>query len=202
MTLEARAETLDGGLRATFHDDGRKLSWREVATRWRSDAAFRDAFLDVLSGASSEAYFWETLPSSRATRDRPFEQVLLGAPALARVAPDPAPFAVPLAESRDVAVDAVHAFDNLGGDARLIVPARSGPMDAYPHLAAFARRAPAAQRHALWARVGAELEARWEASDAPVWVSTSGLGVAWVHVRLDARPKYYHHAPYRRPPAG
>jgi hypothetical protein len=34
-------------------------------------------------------------------------------------------------------------------------------------------------------------------SSAPLWLSTSGLGVAWLHVRLDERPKYYTHAPYR-----
>jgi len=37
-------------------------------------------------------------------------------------------------------------------------------------------------------------------SDRPLWVSTSGLGVAWLHVRLDARPKYYQYTPYREQP--
>ena len=32
----------------------------------------------------------------------------------------------------------------------------------------------------------------------PVWLSTAGLGVGWLHVRLDDRPKYYRHAPYVR----
>ena len=31
----------------------------------------------------------------------------------------------------------------------------------------------------------------------PHQVSTEGSGVSWVHVRLDAEPKYYHHSPYR-----
>jgi hypothetical protein len=35
-------------------------------------------------------------------------------------------------------------------------------------------------------------------SAKPVWLSTAGGGVAWLHVRLDDRPKYYAHAPYRR----
>ena len=30
-----------------------------------------------------------------------------------------------------------------------------------------------------------------------LWVSTSGLGVYWLHVRLDSYPKYYQHAPYK-----
>jgi hypothetical protein len=28
------------------------------------------------------------------------------------------------------------------------------------------------------------------------WISTSGLGVPWVHVRLDSYPKYYQYRPY------
>lgn len=34
----------------------------------------------------------------------------------------------------------------------------------------------------------------------PVWLSTAGMGVSWLHVRLDARPKYYGFAAYREPP--
>ncbi len=33
------------------------------------------------------------------------------------------------------------------------------------------------------------------------WVTAvlaAGLGVAWLHIRLDDRPKYYRHAPYAR----
>ena len=29
-----------------------------------------------------------------------------------------------------------------------------------------------------------------------VWMSTSGLGVYWLHVRLDSRPKYYQFAEF------
>ena len=43
---------------------------------------------------------------------------------------------------------------------------------------------------AIAARVGAE----------PVWLSTAGAGVPWLHVRLDDRPKYYGFGPYRQPP--
>ena len=34
-------------------------------------------------------------------------------------------------------------------------------------------------------------------NDKPTWLSTAGMGVAWLHVRLDQRPKYYAHRPYR-----
>ena len=31
----------------------------------------------------------------------------------------------------------------------------------------------------------------------PIWLSTAGMGVPWLHVRLDSRPKYYAFGPYR-----
>jgi len=93
------------------------------------------------------------------------------------------------------AASEVAVFANLGGDARLIAPCPRGEPRAYPHLAAFARHAPAAQQHALWARVGSELAAM--IGTRPLWLSTSGLGVPWLHVRIDRSPKYYTHAPYR-----
>jgi hypothetical protein len=33
-------------------------------------------------------------------------------------------------------------------------------------------------------------------SDTPTWLSTAGLGVIWLHLRLDSRPKYYSYRPY------
>src|SRR2546421_5679118 len=38
------------------------------------------------------------------------------------------------------------------------------------------------QRHALWEAVGAAMERRLSAK--PVWLSTAGAGVSWLHVRL------------------
>jgi len=60
------------------------------------------------------------------------------------------------------------------------------------------RNAPAPQVHALLQRLAREALARL--SDRPLWISTAGMGVYWLHVRLDSRPKYYRHAPYKTPP--
>jgi hypothetical protein len=92
----------------------------------------------------------------------------------------------------------VVTFDNLGGDAMLIAPCPGGERSNYSHLASFVATAPAPQQDALWQAVGRAMEKRIGAR--PLWVSTAGLGVAWLHVRLDDRPKYYRHAPYRHTP--
>jgi hypothetical protein len=183
-----------GGARFELREDGEPLTWNGVAARWRDDPTFREAFVDALASAPLEAFFWETVPCSGATCDRVFGQVLLDSPALARVRTEPGPFRRELAGAEgDVA-----AFDNLGGDARLVVPGPTDALEPYAHLAAFVRGAPRSQVHRLLERLGAELERRWSETEGPVWVSTSGLGVYWVHVRLDSRPKYVTHPPYRR----
>ena len=80
----------------------------------------------------------------------------------------------------------------------LVVPCPVGPHSAYGHVAAVVRSAPEEQKHALWACVGRAMGRR--VGKAPVWLSTAGAGVSWLHVRLDDRPKYYGHAPYRDRP--
>ena len=86
-------------------------------------------------------------------------------------------------------------FPNLGGDALLLAPCPTGPVKAYAHLAAFLRGAPEAQVLELWRVLGRHVEHR--VGKRLFWVSTSGLGVYWLHLRLDDIPKYYQHAPYR-----
>jgi hypothetical protein len=170
--------------------DGAAVSYAEVVEQWQKSRPFRVFFVALLAEPPYEAYFWETPPVTRATAARAFEFVLVDSPVLAALTPEPGGFAGHFTPS-----EAVATFANLGGDALLVTPAPQGPSAAYAHLAAFARQAPMPQQHALWQAVGAAVARRL--SSAPLWLSTSGLGVAWLHVRLDERPKYYTYAPYR-----
>lgn len=172
--------------------DGSPVQYRDVLRYWRDDEAFRSFFVSLLATASFPAYRWETPPVTTSTAAREFEFVLLDAPGLDR-APDPQAFAEQFrsAGGNQRAV----AFPNLGNDAVLVVPCPSGPAAAYVHLSAFVRHAPKAQVHDLWRVVAAAMEARL--GTAATWLSTAGMGVSWLHVRLDSRPKYYGFAPYR-----
>ena len=93
----------------------------------------------------------------------------------------------------------VATFANLGGDAVLVAPSPADGGDNYSHLASFVATAPASQQDALWKAVGEACNRR--IGTKPVWISTAGLGVGWLHVRLDDRPKYYRHTPYMSVPA-
>lgn len=190
----ARTEPLPGGrgLRFAIEVDTRPATVATVLTGWREDAGFRAWFNALLADVPYTEFRWETPAVTAATLARPFECVVLDAPGLAR-RPDPAAFA----DHFPGAVAGVAVFPNLGGDATLIAPCPLADSSAYGHLAAFVRLAPEAQRDALWRAVGEVMTRR--AGAEPIWLSTAGAGVPWLHVRLDDRPKYYGHAPYRRP---
>jgi hypothetical protein len=158
-------------------------SWPDVVHALRDDPAFRISFAERLRAVPYEAWFWECIRVS----DGPFECVALDAPELARQTADPSAFAEHL-------VAPINTFRSLGGDAVLISPSPTG---CYPHLAAFLRGAPADQIDAFLLAIG-EAIAQWSGPQPP-WVSTAGLGVPWLHARLDSRPKYFRHAPYRPP---
>lgn len=148
------------------------------------------------------AVFWETPPVSASTSGTTsFAFAVLPAPQLDGVAPDADTFRKHFACDGPEGV--VH-FTNIGKDAVLVSPCPvTPPTEAnYGHLAAFLRTAPKEQQTRLWAVVGEQLDRRLRevGNDVPVWTSTSGLGVYWLHVRLDSRPKYYQHQPFKKWP--
>jgi hypothetical protein len=190
-----QGEAFPGGIGCKYvvQLDQESATYADVLRGWRDDAAFRSLFNGWLAEAPFSAFRWETPPITLGTASRPFEFVLLDSPGLARM-PDPDAF---VGHFGGASKSGVVAFPNLGGDAVIVVPCPLAPDAAYGHLAAFVREAPEAQRDALWRVVGEEMTRRCGAR--PVWLSTAGAGVAWLHVRLDDRPKYYGFAPYREP---
>ncbi len=170
---------------------GQTLTRRGLLEALAEDASVRAFFDATLAARRFASFFWEMPPLSDATAERDAEMVIVEARALAAVRPDEHSFAAQFAAARPAPVT---AFTNLGADATLIVPTPISEPTAYGHLAAFCRMAPASQRDALWQLVGQT--ATRQQGPRPLWISTAGLGVAWLHVRLDARPKYYRHAPF------
>jgi hypothetical protein len=181
-------------MRATLLSGGTPLTMGAVLARWSDDGGFRAFWTCSLRDLPFAAYCWEMPPLTRAVLDRPFECVFVASPALAAVRADPRPFAQYLSRAEDAA--GAVTFDNLGRDALLVAPNPRAETAAYAHLAVFLRRAPADQAQAFWCSVALAVESRL--GDVPIWLSTAGLGVRWLHVRIDARPKYYRHAEYAR----
>jgi hypothetical protein len=179
-----------GARRYRLLRDAAALSCAEVLDLWRQDAVFRDYFIGLLADAPFAAYRWETPAATRSSGAHAFEFVLLDSPEL-EMPVDRQAFAGLFAAAGE---EPVIGFPSLGGDAFLIAPCPRAPAQVYGHLAAFLREGPQAQRHALWRAVGAAVQERL--AERPLWLSTAGGGVAWLHVRLDSRPKYYRFLPY------
>ena len=192
----AQSEELNSGEGVKFFIelDGKPATFANVLHGWQKEGAFRAMFNALLANSLFSAYKWETPCVTLDTLTQRFEFVLLNSPSLAR-RPNPDPFAAHFKKSPE---EEVVAFLNLSGDARLLVPRMKTSASAYGHLAAFVRTAPEVQQHALWQRVAEAMFQRVSAK--PVWLSTAGGGVSWLHVRLDDWPKYYGFDPYRHPP--
>lgn len=191
--FDFRLNVLYGGRIHKFYPfrDAEPLCYADVIPLWQFNEAFRSQFISTLAEVPFSAYRWETPAVATKTIHRAFEFVILDSPALART-PDPLSFAehfTPADSETGIAV-----FDNLGRDATLVAPFPHGSESAYGHLAVFTRQASVSQNHALWRMVGETMEGR--VSERPVWLSTAGDGVSWLHVRLDSRPKYYRYRPY------
>jgi len=187
-----RCESLLNGraIKLAIELDSSPVAYADVLKLWQNDKEFRSYFIHLLADAPYSAFRWETPPINAATAARPFELVLLDSPGLG-TNPDKSAFAEHFVAAPD---SGIVAFPNLGKDAVMVVPCPVGPLTAYGHLAAFVRQAPEAQKHALWVQVGAAMERRL--NNSPVWLSTAGAGVSWLHVRLDDRRKYYGYRPY------
>lgn len=153
-------------------------------------ADWADLFSALVLHSGFDALFWELPPLAHDSLDEPFECVVTASDALARLRADPTPFS----ERFSGPEASVVTFPNLGGDAILIAPTPHGDA-AYTHLAKFCREAPRDRQRAFWHAVADAVTANTSAR--PIWVSTSGLGVGWLHARIDERPKYYTHTPYR-----
>jgi hypothetical protein len=174
---------------AIANGDGR-LRFSDMFRLMRESAEFRSDLSRQLSAVPFSGFRWETPPVTRASIDREFECVLIDSPDLSST-PDVTAFSdyFPCPALADVAV-----FPNRGLDALLVVPCPVAAHSVYVHLAAFLRNAPEPQCHSLWRAVGHTMAQRL--SSAPIWLNTAGGGVAWLHVRLDSRPKYYGYLPY------
>jgi hypothetical protein len=190
-TFSAGAETQRWEL---LDAQGRTLTFDDVVRGWREREDFRLFWCSSLRNAPFDAYAWECPPVTANTLSRDFDCVFVASPLLARMPADSQAFAEHFRPDQSVAT-----FANLGGDAVLVAPSPADGGDNYSHLASFVATAPASQQDALWKAVGEACNRR--IGTKPVWISTAGLGVAWLHVRLDDRPKYYRHTPYMSVPA-
>ena len=195
--LYQKTEISDHVVKFCYLDrDENFLTFRDVVDLWadthQDGSLFRAFHCQVLSDISYAAYKWETPCVDSFWFNRPFEFVVLNAPSLDRPE-DPTAFQDQFAMAGDG--QAIIEFPNIGRNAVLVAPTPSGAAVNHCHLASFIRTCSASNETLLWKQVGLSMLDR--VSSTPVWLSTAGGGVAWLHVRLDDRPKYYGYKAYK-----
>lgn len=178
-----------GVIGATLFADEARLTFSQVISLWREDETFVAEWVAQLAAIPFSGYCLETPPLSKPVLGKSFECVFVESPSLVRLKADPQPFQEHFRKSGGSV-----AFPSLGKDALLIAPCPVSASTCYTHLACFLRSAEREESYQLWKTVALALDDQLAA--APLWLSTAGLGVSWLHVRLDTRPKYYRHRVY------
>ncbi|MEM8526195.1 MAG: hypothetical protein AAGG68_16260 [Bacteroidota bacterium] len=164
------------------------LTFENFLRELKEKREFRTFFNNLLANTPFKAFFWECPAVNNVQLDQDFEFVVINSPILARIQEDGSPFHTLFKKEKQAI-----SFENLGKDAQLVAPTPQSS-DCYAHLADFVRKAPADQQDAFWRLVGNTCES--QLSQRNHWWSTSGLGVYWLHLRIDTFPKYYQYRPY------
>lgn len=180
----------NGTIKYRIKEFGKALTYKQWIEALKTSEGILSFFNGMLKNNPYQAFFWEVKPIAKNYLDAPFEFVIIESAALATVTADSTSFRKYFKDGAEV----VHFF-NLGGDAHLIVPTGLGNKVNYAHLGEFVRNAPATQVINFWKMVGLQYENQM--GSLPKWLSTAGLGVFWLHVRIDSRPKYYRYKPYQ-----
>ena len=217
-----RYAAVDGS--ATNEHTNRPVSIKTWMTAVSSDSPQGiQAALDLTNIIATSSYasiLFETPGTNwRSSNDHPFEVALVNEPALQRFAenhPDRDAFEEHFnaclmnnhnkMNTNPPPPPTICSFANLGGDAQLISPLPQTNVNdsSYSHLAAFLRRAPKPQVATFWKMASTEYlnvlqqKHEYDKNTSKTWFSTNGMGVAWVHLRLDTRPKYYSYGPFTR----
>lgn len=167
-----------------------KLSFEAIIDLLIHSTEFRLFFNEILANNKFVAYFFEVKSVTNKQIDKAFEFVLVSNETLSNIKADKTAFNKQLTNNQPIV-----SFFNLNKDAILIVPNEISQQKYYAHLAIFVRNADKNQIDQFWKTVG--IKYKESISEKPIWLSTSGLGVYWLHMRIDQRPKYYSFNEYK-----
>ena len=171
-------------------ENGQAISYQSWISHLKNANPLVDFFIDILKDNEHTGFFWEVKPVTKTKIKDDFEFVLVKSNSLPNVKADEYTFQKYFTERKKVVT-----FPNLGGDAQLVVPTLLNDPNHYAHLATFVRNAPIDQVREFWQTTAAVYEKA--IGEKTVWLSTAGLGVYWLHVRIDSRPKYYRFGAYK-----
>jgi len=182
----------DTAIRFKILKNDTPISFQEVFKLWENDADFIDFYVTAIKDFGFKAFFWEHPGLTKETIDRPYECILQKSENFDRRTVNEQAFADYLHSS-----NGAEDFLNLGKNARLVIPTKKLDAEVYKHFGSFILNAEAPQIHALFNKIGIIVQEEIE-NKPMIWLNTAGMGVIWLHVRMDTRPKYYRTKNYKR----
>lgn len=163
------------------------ISYKDAILMLQKDEAFINLVIKILKNCEFKSYFFETPPVQINVYDKiQFEFVLVDAVRLNNIKSDKYAF------QQYFTSDFTVSFENLGKNALLIVPCPRDMniINQYAQLATFVREAKIDEVYSLLKLTALKMDEVVK-KNKPIWLSTSGLGVYWLHMR------YYTYFEYR-----
>jgi len=188
-------EQIDAGtikFKPKWKNTNKGITYKEFLEEVKNGNGLLDDFINALRSGWDQYYF-ESVPVSQSTQNKDYEFVLVKSLSLDRPA-TPNTF-----QSHFTNQCLSVQFLSLGGDTTLISPCppQSGSLQTYVHLSPFVKNAPVAKVKDALKRVTGAMQDKLSQTTSNWWFSTAGGAVAWLHIRIDPRPKYYNHGPYK-----
>lgn len=184
-------ESTETNTKFIINEENESITCHRFLTLLKTSEEFRNFYNKYLAVSKFDAFFWENKPIAKHTLQNIYECNLINSDYLAERLPDFQTFSTRFKNDKSAV-----SFPNLGGDAQLIVPCPQKNHSVFTHIGSFVREADREQVNAFWKLVAKE--ALNCIGTEPSWLSTSGLGVFWLHVRIDSFPKYYQTEEYKK----
>ncbi len=164
------------------------MKWKEKIAQWEQGIP-QTYPLDI-----KKRFFYQTSPITR-DMDTEYEEKYIESDRLEKITQDYDPFAEHFIKPKNKYVT---SFLNLSKKSLLVVPVppKIGTQNAnktfnYTTIKDFIDNAPQKQKVAFWKHVAKKVKQLLQVVDT-VYINTHGLGVYYLHVRLDIKPKYYY----------
>lgn len=162
------------------HRDGSAVIWEEVLKIWESQP---QVFVKMFRQVEFKEFFWKCKPF-KSLREEYVHEIIRASgfrPA------DPTAFSGHFSRSEESVV----VFSNTGQDAIILSPRPPrgrATLRSYASIASFMRDGPKTKQNQLFKALASTIR---KTRNRKLWVNTNGLGVPWLHVRVDFTSKYY-----------
>ncbi len=169
------------------------LTFEEVFNLWETSDEFILFYREKLLGMNFPAFYWEHPAVNEELLGKKYECIVQRSKPLETLPINENAFRSFIHNDQGVA-----DFMNLGKDARLVIPTKKTDKEIYNHMSKFLEFGDNEQIIAVFRRIGSVVLEEIQKQKL-IWLNTAGLGIIWLHVRMDTRPKYYKTSRYRNP---